>query len=182
MTPSPEGRRQVSRLFHGNLRDAKKERIRLLGEVDQGSHDGTNARVDQLFGEWIKELERKGPIAAATLICEVGDPFSFARESKFARWTGTGAVALSYGEGTGDPVKHRLDFRGNRRLNSVLHIASVTQARDQPEAQQYLPRKRAEGKTRREARRAHKRHLAKRVIRRMWRDEQARTQQFTAAA
>ncbi|MCP4966033.1 MAG: hypothetical protein GY926_12460 [bacterium] len=53
-------RRQASRLFHGNLRDAKKERIRLLGDVDQGTHDGTNARLDELFGEWIKELERKG--------------------------------------------------------------------------------------------------------------------------
>ncbi|MCP5041890.1 MAG: hypothetical protein GY944_12750, partial [bacterium] len=53
-------RRQASRLFHGNLRDAKKESIRLLGDVDQGTHDGTNARLDELFGEWIKELERKG--------------------------------------------------------------------------------------------------------------------------
>lgn len=141
--------------------------------------------IDELLDEHGTTLRHEGgigPIAAATLICEVGDPFRFSRESKLARWTGTGAVALSSGEGTGDPVKHRLDFRGNRRLNSVLHIASVTQARDLAEAQDYLARKRAEGKTRRDVRRAHKRHLANRVIRRMWRDELARTQQFTAAA
>jgi transposase len=64
-----------------------------------------------------------GPIAAATLLAEVGDPFRFARESKFARWSGTGAVALSSGEGDGPPVRHRLDFGGNRRINGVLYIA-----------------------------------------------------------
>ena len=108
-------------------------------------------------------------------------PDSTARP-EFARWCGTGAVALSSGEGTGNPVKHRLDFRGNRRINSVLHIASVTQQRSQPDAAAYLARKTAEGKTRREARRAHKRHLANRVIRRMWRDETARQHTHTLAA
>ena len=77
---------------------------------------------------------------------------------------GIGPIA---GEGSSDPVKHRLDFGGNRRINSVLHIASVTQQRSQPQAAAYLARKATEGKTRREARRAHKRHLANRVIRRM---------------
>ena len=72
--------------------------------------------------------------------------------STFARWCGTGAVALSSGEGSGKPVRHRLDFRGNRTVNSMIYIASITQARDQPEAQAYLERKTAEGKTRREAR------------------------------
>ena len=88
------------------------------------------------------------------MLCKVGDAHRSERESKFARWSGTGAVALSSGEGAANPVKHRLDFRGNRRINSVLYIASVTQQRSQPEAAAYLARKAAEGKTRREARRA----------------------------
>jgi len=141
--------------------------------------------IDQLLderGTTLRDEPGIGPIAAATLVCEVGDPFRFSRESKFARWCGTGAVALSSGEGSGQPVKHRLDFRGNRRINSVLYIASVTQARDHLPAQQYLARKASEGKTRREARRAHKRHLANRVIRRMWRDEKAKTEQCNIAA
>ena len=68
-----------------------------------------------------------GPISASTLLCEAGDPTRFGRESKFARWCGTGAIALFSGEGNGGAVKHRLDFGGNRRINSVLRIASVTQ-------------------------------------------------------
>jgi len=133
--------------------------------------------LDELLdehGTTLRDEPGVGAIAAATLVVEVGDPHRFARESKFARWCGTGAVALSSGEGTGEPVKHRLDFGGNRRINSVLYIASVTQQRDLDEARHYIDRKVSEGKTRREARRAHKRHLANRVIRRMWNDEQRR--------
>jgi hypothetical protein len=74
--------------------------------------------------------------------------------SKFARWYGTGAVALSSGEGKGLPVRHRLDFGGNRRINSVLYIASVTRQRDIDEARVYIDRKVGEGETRREARRS----------------------------
>ena len=107
-------------------------------------------------------------------MAEVRDPFRFATESKFARWCGTGAVALSSGEGAGAPVRHRLDFGGNHRINSVLYIASVTQHRDIDEARGDIDRKLSEGKTRREARRAHKRHPANRVIRRMWHDEKRR--------
>jgi transposase len=134
--------------------------------------------IDELLdqhGTTLRDEPGIGPVAAATLLAEVGDPFRFARESKFARWCGTGAVAISSGEGTAEPRRHRLDLRGNRRINSVLYIASVTQQRDHHLAQAYIERKTAEGKTRREARRAHKRHLANRVIRRMWKDEQTRT-------
>ena len=142
--------------------------------------------IDQLLdehGTTLRDEPGIGTIAAATLIVEVGDPFRFARESKFARWSGTGAVALSSGEGDGRPVKHRLDFGGNRRINSVLYIASVTQQRDRDDARTFINRKLTEGKTRREARRAHKRHLANRVIRRMWKDETQRQEQpFTNAA
>lgn len=98
---------------------------------------------------------------------EVGDPTRFATESKFARWCGAGAVAVACGEGTGQPVAHRVDWNGNRRVNSILHAASVTQQRDLPVARAFVDRKIAEGKTRRMARRSHKRQLAKRVIRRM---------------
>jgi integrase len=58
--PTTGRRRQVSRTFHGNLRDAKKARAELLVEVSKGHHTGTRATVDELFEDWILELERKG--------------------------------------------------------------------------------------------------------------------------
>lgn len=162
----------------------------LVDFIDQDrASRGEIRRLERLIGELLDEHGTSlrdesgiGPIAAATLLCEVGDPTRFATESKFARWSGTGAVALSSGEGDGQPRRHRVDFRGNRTVNSVLYIASITQARDHPEARAYLERKAAEGKTSREARRTHKRHLANRVIRRMWRDEQARRSHLQPAA
>lgn len=146
---------------------------------------GLEREIDRLLdshGTTLRDEAGIGPIAAATLLCEVGDPKRFATESKFARWCGTGAVALSSAEGAGLPVRHRLDFGGNRTVNSMLYIASVTQARDDPAAQAFLDRKTIEGKTRREARRAHKRHLANRVIRRMWKDERRRQLDLRQAA
>ncbi len=59
----------------------------------------------------------------------------------------------------------------------MLYIASVVQHCDIDDARTYIDRKLGEGKTRREARRAHKRHLANRVIRRMWKDESRRREQ-----
>jgi hypothetical protein len=70
-------------------------------------------RISELLdehGTTLRDEPGVGPIIAATLICEVGDPFRFSRESKFGRWSGTGAVALSSGEGNNTPVRHRLDI------------------------------------------------------------------------
>lgn len=53
-------RRQVSRMFHGSLRDAKAARAELLVEVRSGRHSAAAGTVDDLFREWIRELERKG--------------------------------------------------------------------------------------------------------------------------
>ena len=130
-------------------------------------------------GTTLRDEVGVGPIGAATLLCEVADPNRFATESKFSRWCGVGAVALSSGEGPEQPNYHRLDFGGNRRINSVLYMVSVTQGRLHPVARSYLERKRGEGKTRRAARRCHKRQLANRVIRRMWRDQKPNKPQST---
>ena len=53
-------RRQVSRMFIGNLRDAKKARAALIVEVSKGRHTGSRATLDELFDDWIVELKRKG--------------------------------------------------------------------------------------------------------------------------
>jgi transposase IS116/IS110/IS902 family protein len=65
---------------------------------------------------------------------------------------------------SGNQRRHRLDRHGNRQLNSALHKIAIVQGRWDPRARQYLDRRRAEGKTRREALRALKRHLARIVF------------------
>jgi len=117
-------------------------------------------------------------VSAAVLLTEIGDPTRFRSEGAFSRWNGTGAVATSSGEGDRSPAHHRLDLTGNRRINSVLYVMSVVQGRVHPDAQDYLQRKRHEGKTAKEARRAHKHLLSNRIIRRMWADHR-RTHSIT---
>ncbi|MEM9656553.1 MAG: site-specific integrase [Actinomycetota bacterium] len=51
--------RPVTRRFRGTLRRAKSARAALVVEVTQGKHHGARATVDELFVEWVKELERK---------------------------------------------------------------------------------------------------------------------------
>ena len=66
-------------------------------------------------------------------------------------------------------VRHRLNRGGNRRLNALLYRIALTQARSSPEGRAYLDRRVAEGKTRREALRALKRHLI-RAVWRLWQE------------
>ena len=110
---------------------------------------------------------------AAEIVVRAGDPTRFASEAAFARWNGTAPVEVSSGEGDGDPVRHCLDLHGCRAVNRALHIASVTQSGRELRATEFLARKRSEGKSAKEARRAHKRRLSNIVIRRLWADHAA---------
>ncbi len=56
---------------------------------------------------------------------------------------------------------------GNRKLNAALHQVVLTQARVHPPARAYLAKKRAEGKSNKEAFRCLKRHMVRVVWRAM---------------
>jgi len=127
------------------------------------------ALLDEL-GCTLTEIVGIGTVTAMTLLTEIGDPTRFQTEAQFGRWCGAAPVALSSGEGHGQPRRHRLDLAGNRQVNSVLHIVHVTQIRMHEPAQAFIARSLAAGKTKRAARRSHKRQLANVIIRRMWND------------
>jgi predicted RNA-binding protein YlxR (DUF448 family) len=57
-------------------------------------------------------------------------------------------------------VRHRLNPRGNRQLNHAMHMAAVTQVRNDTPGRAYYLRKQAEGKGRKEALRALKRRIS----------------------
>lgn len=58
----------------------------------------------------------------------------------------------------------RLNRGGNRQLNRALYLAALVQLRHHPPAQAFVARKRAEGRSSREAIRCLKRHLARVVF------------------
>lgn len=108
-------------------------------------------------------------LSAAQLVGQVAGAARFRSETAFAMHAGVAPLLAS----SGKTARHRLNRRGNRRLNSVLHIIAVTQVRMHPPAIAYVTRKRDEGMSTREALRCLKRHLARTIFRTMRRAEQA---------
>jgi transposase len=108
-------------------------------------------------------------VSVAELLVEVGDPRRFT-EGGFVRFNATAPLAASTAEGPGEPVRHRLNPGGNRRVNAILYRIAITQLRCEPRAQALYANARAHGHTKKEARRILKRHLSDVVYRRMIRD------------
>jgi transposase len=100
-----------------------------------------------------------GPLTAAKLIGEIAGADRFATDAKLARTSGTAPIPAS----TGQTNRHRLDSGGNRQLNRALHRLAVNKAHWDPDTAAYLKRKQTEGKSRKEALRCLKRHLARRA-------------------
>ena len=102
-----------------------------------------------------------GPIGAAIILGAVGDITRFPTAGHFASYNATAPIDASSGERR----RHRLNPRGNRRLNHALHIAAVTQLRYPNEGRDYYDKKIAEGKTSKEAIQALKRRISNVVYR-----------------
>lgn len=112
----------------------------------------------------LTELFGVGPMIAATVIGNVGDVRRFRNRDHFAAYTGTAPVEYS----SGGRIVHRLSRRGNRTLNSAIHMAAVTQLRHKHSVGRvYFDRKVADGKTKREALRSLKRHVSNAVYRQL---------------
>jgi len=105
-----------------------------------------------------------GPVIAATIIGDVRDVSRFPDRDHFAAYNGTAPIEIS----SGGRKIYRLSRRGNRRINHAIHMAAVTQIR-QPhsEGRAYFDKKRAEGKTPKEALRSLKRQVSDAVFARL---------------
>jgi transposase len=98
-----------------------------------------------------------GPLTTAILIGQTAGAERFVSDAHFARMAGVAPIPVS----SGRRDRHRLDRGGNRQLNRALHVIAITRGRLDPETRAYLARKEAEGKSRIEAMRCLKRHLAR---------------------
>jgi transposase len=102
-----------------------------------------------------------GVLTAATLIGRTAGAERFPTDAHFARQAGVAPIPVS----SGRTDRHRLHRGGDRQLNRALHVIAITKARIDPQTRAYLDRKQAEGKTKKEALRCLKRHLARHVHR-----------------
>src|SRR4029450_3710968 len=105
-------------------------------------------------------LEGCGVLTAAKLVGETAGVERFETDAKFARTAAAAPIPAS----PGPPPPHRLAPGGNPQLNPALHRIAIGQARLHEPARAYLARKQLEGKSRKEALRCLKRHLARAVF------------------
>jgi len=139
-----------------------RDELRRLRELTVAI-DALEAEIADLVAQVAPQLLTEpgfGPLTAAKLIGEIAGAQRFASDAKLARAGGIAPIPVS----SGQTNRHRLDRGGNRQLNTAIHRIAVTRARCHPETKAYIERKRAEGKTTREALRCLKRHL----VRRLW--------------
>ena len=116
-------------------------------------------RLTSLFGV--------GPVTTARVLGEVGDVARFRSRHHFASYNGTAPTESS----SGGPGAPRVNTKGNRKLNHVIHIVAVTQVRSPGCASNaYYRRELTEGKTDKEAMRALKRRISDAIYRQLVED------------
>jgi transposase len=118
-------------------------------------------RLAGLVGDHpLRRLPGAGILVTAKLIGEAGDIGRFRSADAFAMLAGVAPIPAS----SGQTQRMRLNRGGNRQLNRALHTIALVQAWHHQPAKEYIARKRAEGRTWREALRALKRHIARAVF------------------
>jgi transposase len=98
-------------------------------------------------------------IVAALVLSQIAGTDGFATDAKMAAWAGTAPLDAS----SGRQQRHRLNRGGNRQVNRAIHTIVVTQLGKGGPAADYIHRRITEGKTRKEAIRAAKRHITRRI-------------------
>jgi transposase len=120
--------------------------------------------IAELVGEIAPQLLTEpgfGPLTAAKLVGEIAGAQRFATAAKLARAAGVAPIPAS----SGNTQRQRLDQGGNRQINAALHRVIITRARCHQPTRDYITRRRAEGKSTREAIRCLKRYLTRHVWR-----------------
>ena len=99
---------------------------------------------------------------AATLLTVAGDnPQRLRSEASFASLCGVSPVEAS----SGKVVRHRLNRGGNRDANHALYMVCLARMRRDSRTREYVARRTAEGKSKREIIRCLKRYVARETYR-----------------
>ncbi|MDE3113381.1 MAG: IS110 family transposase [Chloroflexota bacterium] len=138
---------------------ATAAQLRLLDEQDRELRRKLERASKARFSP-LRQVEGIGPLIACAIVAELGRPRPGFGEEQLAALAAVSPLEAS----SAGAVRHRLNRGGNRRLNMLFHQIVLTQARIYAPARAYIERRRAEGRTSREARRALKRLIARRVF------------------
>jgi len=96
------------------------------------------------------EIQGIAEITAAKILGQTGRIDRFEDRAHYASYAGVAPIEAS----SGAVSRHRLSRPGNRQLNSAMHGIAITQATHPGRGREFYLRKRDDGKTEGEARRA----------------------------
>ena len=159
-------KRLASLDYHGNIRHdtitmlIRQAATECLGRLER-IQTLTTLINQQLppAGRELQTIHGCGTIAAGIIIGELAGTAGFASDAKLAAWAGTAPLDAS----SGRQQRHRLNPGGNRQVNRAIHTIIITQLQTGGEAADYINRRITEGKTKKEAIRAAKRHLTRKI-------------------
>jgi transposase len=124
-----------------------------------------DAQLDRMVRQAAPELVSLAGIgtdhAAALLIVAGDNPERLRSEASFASLCGVSPVEAS----SGKVVRHRLNRGGNRDANRALYMICLARMRRDRRTKEYVTRRSAEGKSKREIIRCLKRYVAREVYR-----------------
>ena len=146
----------ATRLVLRSLARRVQAAISEAGELEQEIHVHVRALAPALLDE-----PGVGPIVAAQLIVAWSHPGRLRSEACFARLAGVAPIPAS----SGHTQRHRLSRGGDRQLNRALHTIVLPRRQHDPATRDYIAKKIAEGKSRRDATRLLKRYLARHLYR-----------------
>ena len=112
-------------------------------------------------GTTVTDIHGVAFVCAAFILGWTGDIARFPSADHYASYNGTAPREASSGSRT----RHRVNRGGNRMLNHAIHIAAVTQMRNDTPGRAYYLRKIDEGKSDKDALRALKRRISDAVYR-----------------
>jgi transposase len=155
-----DGPRDVPTATRFALRSVARRYEALSEEIaDLDAHLGP--LVAQVAPELVA-LPGIGTDSAATLLIAAGDnPQRLGSEASFANLCGVSPIEAS----SGKVVRHRLNRGGNREANRALYMTCLARMRRDRRTKEYVARRTAEGKSKREIIRCLKRYLAREVYR-----------------
>jgi transposase len=165
--------RQLARLARTPQLRVAKALVARIGQITREERELLDELKQLIQAHCPALLEQPGCgiVTAAIIIGHTAGAQRFRTEACFARHAGTAPIPAS----SGNTTRYRLHRGGDRQLNRAIHIIALSQAVWDPNTRAYLGRKTAEGKTKREAIRCLKRHLARRIWRLLYLDTNTST-------
>jgi transposase len=154
--------RQLRQLPPSPERRVAKAQLRRINEI--------TTEQEELFAELTELVRRHAPqlleqrsigtVTAAVIIGRTAGAQRFRSEACFARHAGTAPIPAT----SGNTVRYRLHRGGDRQLNRAIHIIALGRLAWDPTTRAYIQRRVSDGKTKREAIRCLKRHIARQIF------------------